>query len=233
MNERRPLGFPYPATSPMQFLVDDEIRPFEIDIRHDLTGTGLEACPILSSGVYIVHEHVVPDNTAEVVLNVYPHCWARTNIGDPDESVQQLDPLQTAGFVLFDVTRDNGQPTLVENNYNKPTLAASPNDRDRDSVRGKTFTSPHAPLLQLAGLQTPLGALYYPARSTFRVIFRLAPVAPANAVDGYIIGSPTAPPDAKRIDFAGALVTGVRMPQQTYDQLKTARRKGLLGVEAY
>jgi hypothetical protein len=37
---------------------------------------------------------------------------------------------------------------------------------------------------------------------------------------------------ALRIDFAGALVFGLTMPQQFYDKLVNARRQGKLGPEA-
>jgi hypothetical protein len=223
------LGFPYPAIDPLAFLVDDEIRPFNIDIRHDLTGVGAQACPILSTGVFIVHEHVVPDNTSEIVMNVFPHVWERTDVGLGTESVALLDYKDIAGFVLFDSTKDNNQPFLVENNYNKATIAASPNDRDRDTQRGTTFLADNSPVLEHFGMVDPQRTIHLPAKSIFRVIFRLAPMAPAATAvpNPYQIGT-----GAKRIDFAGALVSGLRMPQQVYDGLKAARRKGLLGPEA-
>jgi hypothetical protein len=222
------LGFPYPAIDPLAFLVDDEIRPFQIDIRHDLTGTGAQACPTLSNGLFIVHDHVVPDNTAEVIMGVFPHVWERTNVGLVTASVKLLDFRDVAGWVLFDSTKDNNQPFLVQNNYNKPTIAAAPNDLDRDTERGSTFLSDDAPIIENIGMRNPLSTIYLPAKSLFRVLFSLTPAAPPpnNIPNPYQIGV-----GPKRIDFAGALVFGLRMPQQTYDQLKIARRNGQLGPE--
>lgn len=228
-----PIGFPYPAIDPLRFLVDDEIRPFDIDQRFDLTGTGAQACPVVSSGIFIVHQHVVPDNTAEVIQNVHPHCWRRTDVGTPDESVALLDPAQIQGFVLFDRSKDNNQPYLVEHNYNSPTTAANPNNTDRQTVRGDTWISNDEPLVRDAGMFNPLSGIYLPPKSIFRVLFRLAPLASANGIPNpYYIPNQPPPATGKRIDFAGAKVSGVRMPVQTYDKLRVARRKGQLGPEA-
>jgi hypothetical protein len=224
------LNFPYPAVDPLGFLVDDEIRPFIIDIRHDLTGTGAQAAPIQSTGVFIVHEHVVPEDVAEIVMGVFPHCWARTNVGAvvaPLESVHLLDFNAIAGFVLFDNSKNNNQPFLVSNDYNKATVATFPNDRDRDVKGGTTFIDNDAPVLENIGMRNPYTTTYLPAGSTFRVLFQLAPMAPVNGVPNpYQIGTGT-----NRIDFAGALVFGLRMPQQKYNQLLIARRMGGLGQD--
>lgn len=228
-----PLGFPYPAIDPLAFLVDDEIRPFQVDQRHDLTGVGAQACPIASTGVFIVHEHVVPDNTAEVIMGVFPHVWERTNVGLVTESVRLLDYRLVAGWVLFDSTKDDNQPFLVSNDYNKATIAAAPNDTNRDIQRGTTFLTEDAPFLSNVGMRNPLSTIHLPARSRFRVLFSLLPTAPPpnNIPNPYQIPTVAVPAPPNRIDFAGALVFGVRMPAQTYDQLKIARRKGQLGPE--
>ncbi len=228
----------FPSVDPMGFLVDDEIRPFEDDQRQDVTGSGAQACETLSTGQFIVHEHVVPEDTAEIITGVFPHCWERTNPGgdptDPStaESVSLIDAKLLAGFVLFDRTKDNNQPYLVSHDYNRPTVATSPNNTNRDVVRGTTFLSMDAPMMTNIDMRNPLRLIYLPGGSLFRVIFQLAPVVAVEFPTGtgipgaYEIGT-----GAKRIDFAGALVTGVRMPQRLYNELKEARRRGLLGPE--
>lgn len=221
----------YPAVDPLGFLVDDEIRPFEIDKRQDLTGAGAQACPIESSGIFIVHEHVVPANTAEVIHDVFPHCWARTNAGSANESVTLIPFMQVAGFVLFDSSKANNQPFLVENDYNIPTIAATPNNTNRQNVRGTTFLSDDSPVMNNIGMRNPLHTIYLPANSVFRVLFRLVPLSAAAVIPNpFVIGTPVLA-GGKRIDFAGARVSGVRMPQQMYNDLKIARRKGELGPE--
>lgn len=238
-------GFPYPAIDPLAFLVDDEIRPFIIDKRQDLTGTGTQACPTLSSGIFIVHEHIVPNKTAEIVMGVFPHCWVRTNVGanidsPPAESVELLSPMATAGFVLFDATKNNNQPFIVENDYNIPTVAAFPNNTARQVLRGNTFGAADALAYSALGMQNPLTTIYLPGGSIFRIIFRLVPeLATANPSTAAAPGLPNpfvigagGEPSSKRIDFAGALVYGVRMPQEMYGHLRNARRLGQLGPEA-
>ena len=222
------LDFPFPVNDPLSFLVDDEIRTFKIDQRQDLTGTGAQACPQLSTGQFVVHEHVVPDNTAEIVMGYFPHLWQRIGVATPGESVELLNYADFAGFVLFDSNKDNNQPVLVETNYNRPTLAANPANKDRFIARGTTFVSDDAPVFSSLGMMSPLTTVYLPAKSIYRIVFSLTPVAAANPIPNpWAIGS-----GQFRIDFAGAMVFGLRMPAQTYDKIRTARRNGLLGPEA-
>lgn len=240
------LGITMPAVDPLHFLVDEEIRPFRIDQRHDLTGTAgtRQACPRVSTNVFIVHEHEVPKNQCEVVHGYFGHCWERTNPGTPDESVHLIPPADLAGFVLFTPSKNaNDFGMTVEVDYNKPTIAATPNDTDRQSLAGDAFVSADAPMLANMQMRSPLTTVYLPAGSTFRVLFRLAPTAATKTLpvgeeetpipNTYVIGNPAAGLDpVKRIDFAGALVYGVRMPQGLYGNLLKARRAGLLGPEA-
>jgi hypothetical protein len=221
----------YPAVDPLGFLVDDEIRPFEIDKRQDLTGTGAQACPIQATGLFIVHEHKVPENTAEVIHDVFPHVWRRTNPGAADESVAMIPAIELAGFVLFDSTKANNQPFLVENDYNVPTVAATPNNLNREVVRGTTFLADDAPIMNNVGMRNPLRTIYLPAGSIFRVIFRLVPLTATAAIPNPFTIGANPVVGGKRLDFAGARVSGVRMPQQMYEDLKIARRKGELGPE--
>lgn len=221
------MDFKYPSLDPLAFLVDDEIRPFDIDTRQDLTGTGDQACPTVANGIFIVHEHKVPDATAEVVLDVYPHAWLRTNPGTPQESARRLTRAEIEGFALFDATKDQNQPFIVENDYNLPTIAGAGNNTNRQKLRGSTFISEDSPMMANISMRNPLRAIYLPPGSTFRVLFRLMPTPATSPLPNtMLIGS-----GSNRVDFAGARVTGVRMPVSVYDKLKTARRMGLLGPE--
>ncbi len=234
-----------PATDPMAFLVDDEIREFKIDRRWDLTGTGLQKTPTISNGVFIIHEHQVPADTGEVVSNVFPHCWVRTNIGaapdsTPAESVRFMLPEEVEGFVLFDMSKDSNQPYLVETEYNPPNIAANPNNTARKKIRGTTWLAKDQPLMENVGMRNPLSMIYLPPNSIFRVTLQLLPVLPYVAAVGAVPARGGIPnplligaggdDTSKRIDFAGACVTGVRMPAQTYNRLKALRMAGLLGV---
>lgn len=240
------FGIPMPAVDPMHFLVDEEIRPFRIDHRHDLTGTGRQACPTVSTGIFIVHEHEVPKDQCEVIHGYFGHCWERTQPGTGDESAQLISPDSLAGYVLFTPSKNtNDYGITIEYDYNAPTIQATPNDRDRRQLSGDTFLSADAPALASMHMRSPLGCIYLPGGAKFRVLFRLAPVATTKTAPAgeeetpipvtYSIGAPAAPPPnvpTKRIDFAGAAVWGVRMPQRLYGTLIAARRSGLLGPEA-
>ncbi len=180
------LGIPMPAVDPMHFLVDEEIRPFRIDKRHDLTGTinTRQAAPRVSTNVFIVHEHEVPAKQCEVIHGYFGHCWERTNPGTADESVAMIDPLKLAGFVLFTPSKNaNDFGITVETDYNKPTTIATPNDTDRQVLSGDTLLSADAPMLANMQMRSPLTTVYLPAGAKFRVLFQLAPAASTSAAE--------------------------------------------------
>ncbi len=224
------LGIKLPTVDPLLFLSDDEIRPFSIDKRQDLTGTGSQACPQLAGGQYIVHEHDVPEGMAEVVLGVFPHVWQRTNVATANEGALVINPALLAGYVLFMYRRGNAQLAIEESDYNVPTIASAAQNNNRDLVAGTTFFSADPTLMGGVQYQNPLTSILLPSGSKFRVLFSLAEEAATSGIQPYAIGGDATV--TKRIDFAGAKVVGVRMPQQTFDILKTARRAGLLGPEA-
>jgi hypothetical protein len=167
-----------------------------------------------------------------VIMGVFPHLWARTGVGQGDASVELLNPMDTAGFVLFDWNKANNQPDLVENDYNKATIFAAPNNTQRTKTRGKTWTSENQLVYQQNSMLNVLQTVHLPARSVFRVLFQLMPPAATNPIPNpYVIGTPGAN-QTLRIDFAGAMVHGVRMPSALYGKLKKARQAGQLGPEA-
>ena len=231
---RTPLGIPYPTVDALSFLIDDEIRPFFLDERHDLADTN---APKISTGIFVVHDHEVPKDTAEVILGVLGHCWRRDNPTTAEENLVWLDPDTYAGAVLFNWTKANNQPFLVETNYNLPSLSSAPNDKDRQRLAGSTFLSSASArsgaFVVDGGLKDPLKGTYLPAGSRFRVTFRLAPISAANPPAApWVLGANPEPDTNNRIDCAGAAVFGVRMPQRLYEHLRIARRNGLLGPEA-
>lgn len=224
-----------PMYDPLLFLVDDEIKKFQIDKRWDLTGTGAQKTPVLADGLFIVHEHVVPEGTAEIISDVFPHCWKRTAVGAvdpsfPEESWQLMAPAEVAGWVLFDSGKDNNQPqNEISNDYNPSNVFATPNNTGRKMLRGTTWLSDNQPQMSAIGLRNPLGMFYLPPKSVFRVTFQLIPQltsAQGAVPNQLVIGDPGS--NNKRIDGAGACVSGVRMPSTTYEKLRTARRAGLI-----
>jgi hypothetical protein len=239
------IGIPFPSIDPLRFLVDEQIRPFYRDERHDLTASN---APILSTGVYIVHSHQVPKDTVEVVMGVLPHVWARSNPGTANETValiNEVDSLPPAapatsilqgtaqGWFLWTMLKGGAQPFTVETNYNAPQTQAGASDAQRFVQRGSTWATNDRIIGSTVGFGNPLSTVLVPAGQKFEVTFQLAPRSPTNPIPNpYQIPSPAVPAPALRIDFAGALVFGVTMPQQYYDKLVNARRQGRLGPEA-
>jgi hypothetical protein len=219
-----------PAIDPMLFLSDENIKPFHFDERHDLTAANAIK---VSTNLFVVHKHVVPKDTAEVILAVTPHCWARTDPGGANESVALMTPAQVAGWVLFASRKGNGQPYVVRTNYNEPLASAAvANDKNRDDIEGSTFLYDQPQHGASLGFLNPLTTFFLPAGTEFSVTFRLAPqttVANGGTVKQMQIGAGAA---GLRLDFAGALVSGLTMPQQLYNQLFKERLMGHLGAEA-
>lgn len=235
------MNQPFPALEPFRFLVDDEIRPFWDDQRQDLTALaavlapGGQAVKEIGSGVFVVHEHTVPVNHAEIILGVLPHCWVRTDVDGAQESVRRMTPDEVAGWVLFSQSKTNNQPFDVKVNYNKALASASAkNNGNRvEGVAGQTFIPTDLQeVSQLFGVNQN-GYTYLPAGSVFSVRFQLMPQQPANAAP--VAGDQYGPPfqmqigagdPGWRIDFAGAAVFGLRLPQVRYEALLRARRIG-------
>lgn len=223
------------------FLADEEVIPFEDDQRQDLTGTGAQACDIVSTGVFIVHKHKVPDNTAEIVLGMFPHAWSRINVGgDPAvlttaEAEQLIDARLLAGGAVWDLDTGKKQPFQVSHDYNIGTISTSPNNTQRSKVRGTTFVSSDEPVYASNGMMNSLRAMYFPGGSEVRVLFRIVPgITPftiAIPANHGLPGAWTVGSGEQTIAFAGAKVFGVRLPQQRYKQLMIARGKGELGPE--
>ena len=177
----------------------------------------------------------MPKNTAEVILAITPHCWVRTDPGGADESVALLSPAVVAGWVLFGSRKGSGQPYVVKTNYNEPLSSAFPppiNDNIRDVIEGTTFLYEQPQHGAALGFMNPLTTILLPAETEFIVTFRLTPQLSAAAGGIPVQMQIGAGIPGKRIDFAGALVSGLAMPQQLYNQIFRDRQRGLLGSEA-
>lgn len=223
----------FPAIEPTLFLVDDEIRPFWLDERHDLVGTGDEACPTISNGVFIVHSHEVPEAECEVVFGTYNHVWQRENPTAPEENWVQLPPDDVAGSVLFNMRKAKNQPYIIQTDYNVPTISAAPQDRLRPALAGSTFLATNGPQLFSIGMTNQLQTFLLPASSKFQVTFQVMPQLDGAGALPNPWHVPTYPDTSNnRIDGAGAAAFGVRMPQRLYNVLKKSREVGLLGAEA-
>lgn len=226
----------FPLTDPMRFLVDEEVRPFSYDARQDLTDTTATGPAVTSTGVFIVNEIEAPENEVFIVMGVAPHLWART---DPLAASSTAIPLPNdvaamgagQGWWLFNFLKGGQQPFVVQTNYNKARLQASPNNKDRFVSDGSTWlTGPLGmPSYSQFGFSNALTPIVCQPKVKFTVTFQMAPVAAAAVAlpSPYQIGT-----GANRIDFAGANIFGLSMPKALYDKFTTARRAGLLGAEA-
>lgn len=226
---------PFPLVDPMRFLVDEEVRPFVMDARQDLTATGSLAPPQLATGVFIVNQFTVPKSEVYVVMGVAPHLWARIDPGEAN--TESLAPLPDEiasmgagqGWWLFNTLRAGQQPYVVQTNYNKPRVQASANNNDRFIENGLTWLPASISSFMQFGFSNALTPIACQPETLFQVTFQLAPTADAAVAtpNPYLIGS-----GSNRIDCAGAAVFGLSIPKPLYDSFVLARRDGLLGAEA-
>jgi hypothetical protein len=216
----------------MLFLVDEQIRPLHHDERHDLTDPAAEEL-LISSGRFKVVNIEVAKNEVAIIFAVVPHAWRRVTVDDVFlQSVQRILPAQGDGFFLFTVQKATTQPYIARTNWNTNTAAATPDDADRVQQQGLTWLANDVMLSAQQQFQNPLLPFVVAGGTSMSVIFELMPTAVAGGIPNpFVIGNP-GPNGTLRVDFAGALVVGLTMPKQVYDQLLKARRAGLLGPEA-
>ncbi len=198
--------------NPNHFLADPQVKPFYRDKRQDLTAGNV---PTTSPGEYVVFSEKVPHGQVLIIKAIVPYAVERTFIGGPDfESFRMLDPVQANGFFLFQPRVSGGAPFILETDYNLPeTQALPPNDLDRARGPGISYISQHPYEQAMQSWFNPLFSILVPGDTTFYIAFSLLPSAlPAGGQ--FAVGGNEA--TAKRVDFAGAVVVGQQMSEQSY-----------------
>lgn len=209
-----------PLLNHWHFLDDPEIRPFARNQRVDLKASNV---PIISTNRYLIFSYQVPAGQCLLVKSHAFYACERTYIGTASESFRYLGPDEANGFFSFQPLVDNNSPAIVQLDFNSPkTAAGTLNNNDRQGSNGFTEVSlnPYVDA-QLMG-QNPLFSLAVPSGKTFQIAFSVLPVSTLNSSGIPVGGQFQVGTGIKRVDFAGAVVSGVLMPQQVYDQTKKA-----------
>jgi hypothetical protein len=204
-----------PSIDPIYFLDDPQIKAFVKTRRVDLTAT--DEVEILSQGKFVVYKSRVPAGQVEIVKHVCPFVEKRTDIGTPDESFERIPASQADGFFSFNPLVNNNPPLIIEINMNRPTVAASPSNKQRAVQGGITFMS-DSPWID-AQRFNPNFAFPVSAGQELIITFELLPPALTGGIPNpFQIGTGN-----KRVDFAGIVVHGVVMPQPVFDRLHSAQ----------
>jgi hypothetical protein len=201
---------------PRHYLADPTARPFIRDFRIDLTASDV---PQESAGRYIVADLKVPRGQRFLVKSVMPYAMARTDVGTAQESARILVNEEVGGFFSFEPTVNGNSPFVIEADLNAMRTSAGAQNSDRVRANGWTHVSDNPWFQASASWDNPMFTVEVSPDSTFRIVFTVLPVGFANPLPNpYVI--PAAPPPAaqppKRVDFAGVVITGVNMSDQSY-----------------
>lgn len=216
-------------TSPIDtqyVLSDPDITPYYKDEMHDLTGDNV---PLRGPGEFIVFEEVIPKTQVLVVKGISPYVLERTNIDTPNESAQYIPPRLVERFITFEPYINDNSPHLIDNNFAQFQVLGGPpptsNDAIRERARGFSAVSDEPYQVAIRQWYSSLYTFIVRGNSRLRIIFRVLPVGAGFSTyqiggGGGAIGEPP-----KRIDYAGSIVVGMRMPEQLYNNMIEKRRR--------
>lgn len=208
-----------PLLNPWHFLDDPQIRPFVRNQRVDLKASNV---PIISTNRYLVFQYQVPAGQCLVVKGYAFYACERTYVGTANESFRYLTADEGNGFFSFQPLINDNSPAIVQLDTNSPkTSGGTLNNNDRQGSNGYTEITAN-PLQDVMLVENPLFTIAVPSGKTFQVAFSVLSVSTLNASGIPTGGQFQVGTGVKRVDFAGAVVTGVIMPQQLYDQTKAA-----------
>lgn len=213
---------------PRYFMRDSEAQPFLSDYRVDLVASDV---PIESTGRYIVTQIRPPKGQTLLIKAWQPYAMKRTNIGTPTESFEMLDPLEADGHFNFEPLVGGLAPIVAQLNVNAPRVLAGPLlNSDRIIGKGVSFlsTTPYADV-QRSGFNQNF-TIEVPSDRLFTIVFSLIDddAIAANLPSGGQFQITTDPNVTKRVDFAGAVVAGIIMSDQKYQQLtKEIQNRGV------
>lgn len=191
---------------------DPTARPFFRNQRVDLLAPDTK---VQSTGRFIVYSSQTEKGSIEIVRNIIPYAMARTDVGTPNESVKMLKPEDANGFFAFSPLVNNQTPITLQIDFNAPRAAGGALlNADRQKRSGFSMLSGDP--AWAATQYNPLFSIPVPSEVLMQVTFELLPPATANGIPNpYAIGAAA----TKRVDFAGVIVTGIKMPQTRYDEL--------------
>lgn len=207
---------------PLHFLDDPQIRAFVRTQRVDLAASN---CPILSTNRYICFSYQVPDGQCLIVKGMSFFACERTDIGTTTEAFRYLTSNEANGYFSFQPLVDRNSPFLVNLDFNSPKIVTGTlNNSDRVGSNGYTEVS-EAPQRDVRMVESPIFTVAVPSGKLFEVCFSVLPVSTLNSSGIPAGGQFQVGTGSKRVDFAGAVISGLQMPQQLYDQIKAEVQK--------
>ena len=213
---------------PRRYLADATARPFVRDFRVDLTAPDV---PTEATGRYIVAELPVPRGQRFVVKSIFPYAMARTDVGDASlESARMLSNAEAGGYFSFEPSVNGNSPFVIEADLNAMRTSAGAQNSDRVKTNGWTHIVENPWFSASVNWDNPLFSVEVAPDAVFRIIFTLLPTGFSSGLPNpYLIPAPppaVQPP--KRVDFAGVILAGINMSDQSYrDIFREVEGKGV------
>lgn len=208
----------FPTSNLHYFLKDSQVIPFIRDERHDIAATD---APIIAPGRFRIFTKTPPKNQVIVIKSISPYIMRRTNVGDATlESFEMISPQLANGFFMFQPMVQSYVPLIVETDVNAPAVMASARDAER--LKGPGFTSvTDDPIKSLLFSRDNTFSIFVGGLQPFEIIMQVLPVNTIGGIPNpFFVGNPPIPgAEQNRVDFAGALVYGVTMPEALYNDM--------------
>jgi hypothetical protein len=198
-------------------IADEQIIPFKHEDRHDITNPadGIQ----ISENRFVACQFTQPKGQVVVIKAIAPYLMFRANAGGANETLQFIPGSDANGFFAFEPLVNNQSPYVIRSNVNAPTTSAAALDTDRIRSPGTTLIPDDPALLEYTP-KDPFFKILVRGGKTFTLVCEILRDATANPIpDPFEIGA-TAITANRRVDFAGALIYGVTMPEQLYNKLQ-------------
>ena len=218
------------------FSVDPLAKPFMRTFRTDLLDTSIQNDP--AQGKVTIARLAAPSNQTLLIKDLVFYVQERTNVTVPpnaSESYQTIAPELVEGQVAFEAILNGNNPLVVDSNLNAPStagaaLASTGSNAIRTTISGVTSVSATPYVDARSAWANWLFSFAVPSDGVLSIVFSTPRTNAASPTPNtYKIPTALVPLPAKRVDFAGVVITGVSMPSQAFAELQTkmndARRR--------
>lgn len=202
------------AIDPQNFMADPNARPFILDFRCDLLAPDIE---IEATGRYFIFKHRIDKGQIMIVKAVVPYAMERTAVGTSGEDYSLIDPNSANGSFSFEPKINGNAPFISSINFNSPRISTGTlTNGDRTRRNGLSHISANPLGDAQKAWYNPMFTFIVPADAVLSVVFTILPQGTVSPMQmPYTIGLKA----EHRVDFAGTVISGLVMPEQSYYQM--------------
>ncbi len=204
-----------------QFIADDQIKKFKYEECHDLVAPddGVQ----IAADVFRFLSFSPGKGQVVVVKAIAPYLLQRTDPGGADESVKILSRLVANRWFSVTPYINNSIPLISGINVNAYADLATANDGERIELPGGTALTDDPWIIEFFP-KDPADSYVVRSKKTFSLNLKVIPLDSTDPISNPVVINGAKA--ATRVDFAGAIVYGVTMPETVYDALKKKWKSG-------